>query len=108
MNNSSEQAFEESHNDIEEGKIKNKLYNILKDNSDKNANEINCLNKILENSLAVDKIESYLKCNFLDDCQCKLNFVSEEFKVKKEKNKYYFACFEDKKKKRKNHRNNIK
>ena len=101
-----EQMYEERN--IEEGKIRNKLFSILKNNSDKNENEINCLNKILENSLAVDKIESYLKYDFLDDCQYKLNFMSEEFKVKKEKNKYYFACFEDKKKKRRIHRNNIK
>ena len=49
-----------------------------------------------------------LRYDFFDDCQYKLNFMSEEFKVKKEKNKYYFACFEDKKKKRRFHRNNIK
>ena len=106
MQDFSEQIFEEKK--IEEGKIKNKLNSILKNYSDKNTKEINCLNKILENSLAVDKIESYLKYDFFDDCQYKLNFMSEEFKVKKEKNKYYFACFEDKKKKRRFHRNNIK
>ena len=106
MQNFSEQIFEERN--IEEGKIKTKFNSILKNNSDKNEKEINCLNKILENSLAVDKIESYLKYDFLGDCQYKLNFMSEEFKVKKEKNKYYFPCFEGKKKKRRFHRNNIK
>ena len=106
MQNFSEQIFEEINS--VEGKIKNKLKSILKNNSDKNTKEINCLNKIMENSLAVDKIESYLKYDFLDDCLNKLNFISEEFKVKKEKNKYYFTCFEDKKKKRRVHRNNIK
>ena len=105
MLNGSEQIFEER---TEEEKIKNKLNSILKINFDKNANESNCLNKILENSLAVDKIESYLKYDFLDDCQYKLNFMSEAFKAKKEKNKYYFTCFEDKKKKRRVQRNYIK
>ena len=106
MLNNSEQIFDERT--IEEGKIKNKFNSILKNNFEKNANEIYCLNKILENSLAVDKIESYLKYDFLDDCQYKLNFMSEAFKAKKEKNKYYFTCFEDKKKKRRTHRNYIK
>lgn len=61
--------------------------------------EINCLNNILENQFSVDKFESYIDQDFLDNCEYKLIFAPNEFDMK-EDDKFYFQGFEEKKKRK--------
>lgn len=86
--------------------IKEKYNKIIDSNIDNNkcTKEINCLNKILENSNAFDKFNNYINNDFLDNCEYKLIFMPEEFNMN-EDNKYYFNGLGDKKKKKVNYRN---
>ena len=68
-------------------------------------NEVNCLNKILENTFSVDKFKSYINKDFLDNCEYKLIFMPDEFNMK-EDDKYYFQGFGDKRHKKINNAKN--
>ena len=83
--------------------IKEKYNNIIQNTSQNNNKEINCLRNLLENNFAVNKFNDYIKNEFLDNCELKLVFMPEEF-VMNEENKFYFAGFGDKKRKRFNHK----
>ena len=51
--------------------IKAKYYKIMQNKNNINntcMKEINCLNKILENSNAIDKFDNYINNDFLDNC----------------------------------------
>ena len=87
--------------------IKAKYYKIMQNKNNINntcMKEINCLNKILENSNAIDKFDNYINNDFLDNCEYKLIFMPEEFVVN-ENNKYYFSGFGEKKNKKIRHKN---
>jgi len=61
--------------------------------------EINCLDKILENTFSVDKFKSYINKDFLDNCEYKLIFMPDEFNMKEDA-KFCFPGFGDKKRKK--------
>ena len=85
--------------------LKDKYYNIIKNNHNDNCiKEINCLNKILENSFSINKFNDYINNEFLENCEYKLVFMPEEFNMK-ENGKYYFPGIGDKKKKKVNYKN---
>ena len=101
--------IEEDVNDIERSQNKKemnlnefrtKYENLVKKNYENySMNEINCLNKILENTFSVEKFKSYIDKDFLDNCEYKLIFMPDEFNMK-EDDKFYFQGFGDKKHKK--------
>ena len=74
-------------------------YLVKKNYENYSMNEINCLNKILENTFSVEKFKSYIDKDFLDNCEYKLIFMPDEFNMKKD-DKFYFQGFGDKKHKK--------
>ena len=87
--------------------IKEKYNKLIKNKSNTDNicdKEINCLNKILENSNAIDKFHNYINNDFLDNCEYKLIFMPEEFAIN-ENNKYYFTGLGEKKRKKINLKN---
>ena len=77
-----------------------KYNNLIKNNYANYSNkEINCLDKILENTFSVDKFNSYINKDFLDNCEYKLIFMPEEFNMKEDA-KFSFPGFGDKKRKK--------
>ena len=58
----------------------------------------------MENSFAFNEFNKYINNDFLDNCEYKLVFMPEEFHMREE-NKFYFAGFGEKKRKRGNFRN---
>ena len=107
--------IEEDVNDIERSQNKKemnlnefrtKYENLVKKNYENySMNEINCLNKILENTFSVEKFKSYIDKDFLDNCEYKLIFMPDEFNMK-EDDKFYFQGFGDKKHKKINNAKN--
>ena len=101
--------IEEDVNDIERtqnekemnlNEFRTKYENLVKKNYENySMNEINCLNKILENTFSVEKFKSYIDKDFLDNCEYKLIFMPDEFNMK-EDDKFYFQGFGDKKHKK--------
>ena len=101
--------IEEDVNDIEGtqnekemnlNEFRSKYENLVKKNYENySMNEINCLNKILENTFSVEKFKSYIDKDFLDNCEYKLIFMPDEFNMK-EDDKFYFQGFGDKKHKK--------
>ena len=101
--------IEENVNDIERtqnekemnlNEFRTKYENLVKKNYENySMNEINCLNKILENTFSVEKFKSYIDKDFLDNCEYKLMFMPDEFNMK-EDDKFYFQGFGDKKHKK--------
>ena len=90
--------------------IKEKYNNIIQNNTQNiSFKEINCLKNLLEDNFAVNKFNEYINDDFLENCELKLVFMPEEF-IMKEENKFYFAGFGDKKRKKGNlkHKNNKK
>ena len=90
--------------------IKEKYNNIIQNNTQNiSFKEINCLKNLLEDNFAVNKFNEYINNDFLENCELKLVFMPEEF-IMKEENKFYFAGFGDKKRKKGNfkHKNNKK
>ena len=107
--------IEEDVNDIERSQNKKemnlnefrtKYENLIKKNYENySMNEINCLNKILENTFSVERFKSYIDKDFLDNCEYKLIFMPDEFNMK-EDDKFYFQGFGDKKHKKINNAKN--
>ena len=107
--------IEEDVNDIERtqnekemnlNEFRAKYENLVKKNYENySMNEINCLNKILENTFSVEKFNSYIDKDFLDNCEYKLIFMPDEFNMK-EDDKFYFQGFGDKKHKKINNAKN--
>lgn len=107
--------IEEDVNDIERtqnekemnlNEFRTKYENLVKKNYENySMNEINCLNKILENTFSVEKFKSYIDKDFLDNCEYKLIFMPDEFNMK-EDDKFYFQGFGDKKHKKINNAKN--
>ena len=107
--------IEEDVNDIERtqnkkemnlNEFRTKYENLVKKNYENySMNEINCLNKILENTFSVEKFKSYIDKNFLDNCEYKMIFMPDEFNMK-EDDKFYFQGFGDKKHKKINNAKN--
>ena len=107
--------IEEDVNDIERtqnekemnlNEFRTKYENLVKKNLENySMNEINCLNKILENTFSVEKFKSYIDKDFLDNCEYKLIFMPDEFNMK-EDDKFYFQGFGDKKHKKINNAKN--
>ena len=107
--------IEEDKNDIERAQnekdmslneFRTKYDNLIKKNYENySVNEVNCLNKILENTFSVDKFKSYINKDFLDNCEYKLIFMPDEFNMK-EDDKYYFQGFGDKRHKKINNAKN--
>ena len=107
--------IEEDVNDIERtqnekemnlNEFRTKYENLIKKNYENySMNEINCLNKILENTFSVEKFKSYIDKDFLDNCEYKLIFMPDEFNMK-EDDKFYFQGFGDKKHKKINNAKN--
>ena len=101
--------IEEDVNDIERtqnekemnlNEFRTKYENLVKKNYENySMNEINCLNKILENTFSVEKFKSYIDKNFLDNCEYKMIFMPDEFNMK-EDDKFYLQGFGDKKHKK--------
>ena len=101
--------IEEDVNDIERtqnekemnlNEFRTKYENLVKKNYENySMNEINCLNKILENTFSVEKFKSYIDKDFLDNCEYKMIFMPDEFNMK-EDDKFYFQGFGDKKHKK--------
>ena len=84
-------------------------YNKLMKNNNSQSNyckEKYYLNKILENSFALNKFDKYINNNFLDNCEYKLVFMPDEYNMK-EDSKFYFNCLGEKKKKKINYKNKI-
>ena len=80
--------------------IKEKYNKIINNNIDNNCTkEINFLNKILENSNALEKFNNYINNDFLDNCEYKLIFMPDEFNMKEDA-KFCFPGFGDKKRKK--------
>ena len=107
--------IEEDVNDIEKSQnekemnlneFRTKYENLVKKNYENySMNEINCLNKILENTFSVEKFKSYIDKDFLDNCEYKMIFMPDEFNMK-EDDKFYFQGFGDKKHKKINNAKN--
>ena len=107
--------IEEDVNDIERtqnekemnlNEFRTKYENLVKKNYENySMNEINCLNKILENTYSVEKFKSYIDKDFLDNCEYKMIFMPDEFNMK-EDDKFYFQGFGDKKHKKINNAKN--
>ena len=107
--------IEEDMNDIERtqnekemnlNEFRTKYENLVKKNYENySMNEINCLNKILENTFSVEKFKSYIDKDFLDNCEYKMIFMPDEFNMK-EDDKFYFQGFGDKKHKKINNAKN--
>ena len=107
--------IEEDVNDIERtqnekemnlNEFRTKYENLIKKNYENySMNEINCLNKILENTFSVEKFKSYIDKDFLDNCEYKMIFMPDEFNMK-EDDKFYFQGFGDKKHKKINNAKN--
>jgi len=107
--------IEEDVNDIERSQnekemnlneFRTKYENLVKKNYENySMNEINCLNKILENTFSVEKFKSYIDKDFLDNCEYKMIFMPDEFNMK-EDDKFYFQGFGDKKHKKINNAKN--
>ena len=107
--------IEEDVNDIERtqnekemnlNEFRTKYENLVKKNYENySMNEINCLNKILENTFSVEKFKSYIDKDFLDNCEYKMIFMPDEFNMK-EDDKFYFQGFGDKKHKKINNAKN--
>ena len=107
--------IEEDVNDIERtqnkkemnlNEFRTKYENLVKKNLENySMNEINCLNKILENTFSVEKFKSYIDKDFLDNCEYKMIFMPDEFNMK-EDDKFYFQGFGDKKHKKINNAKN--
>ena len=101
--------IEEDVNDIERTQNEKEMnlnefrtkyeYLVKKNYENYSMNEINCLNKILENTFSVEKFKSYIDKDFLDNCEYKLIFMPDEFNMK-EDDKFYFQGFGDKKHKK--------
>ena len=94
--------IEEDVNDIERtqnekemnlNEFRTKYEYLVKQNYENySMNEINCLNKILENTFSVEKFKSYIDKDFLDNCEYKMIFMPDEFNMK-EDDKLYFQGF---------------
>ena len=107
--------IEEDVNDIERTQNEKEMnlnefrtkyeYLVKKNYENYSMNEINCLNKILENTFSVEKFKSYIDKDFLDNCEYKLIFMPDEFNMK-EDDKFYFQGFGDKKHKKINNAKN--
>ena len=107
--------IEEDVNDIERtqnekemnlNEFRTKYENLVKKNYENySMNEINCLNKILENTFSVEKFKSYIDKDLLDNCEYKMIFMPDEFNMK-EDDKFYFQGFGDKKHKKINNAKN--
>ena len=107
--------IEENVNDIERTQNEKEMnlnefrtkyeYLVKKNYENYSMNEINCLNKILENTFSVEKFKSYIDKDFLDNCEYKLIFMPDEFNMK-EDDKFYFQGFGDKKHKKINNAKN--
>ena len=107
--------IEEDVNDIERtqnekemnlNEFRTKYENLVKKNYENySMNEINCLNKILENTFSVEKFKSYIDKDFLGNCEYKMIFMPDEFNMK-EDDKFYFQGFGDKKHKKINNAKN--
>ena len=107
--------IEEDVNDIERTQNEKEMnlnefrtkyeYLVKKNYENYSMNEINCLNKILENTFSVEKFNSYIDKDFLDNCEYKLIFMPDEFNMK-EDDKFYFQGFGDKKHKKINNAKN--
>ena len=107
--------IEEDVNDIERTQNEKEMnlnefrtkyeYLVKKNYENYSMNEINCLNKILENTFSVEKFKSYIDKNFLDNCEYKMIFMPDEFNMK-EDDKFYFQGFGDKKHKKINNAKN--
>jgi len=101
--------IEEDVNDIERTQNEKEMnlnefrtkyeYLVKKNYENYSMNEINCLNKILENTFSVEKFKSYIDKDFLDNCEYKMIFMPDEFNMK-EDDKFYFQGFGDKKHKK--------
>ena len=77
-----------------------KYENLLQKNYENySIKEVNCLNKIMENTFSVDKFKSYINKEFLDNCEYKLIFMPDEFNMKEDA-KFCFPGFGDKKRKK--------
>ena len=86
--------------DIYLNELKSKYNNLIQQKYDNySIKEINCLNKILENTFSVDEFKSYINSDFLDNCEYKLIFSPDEFNMKEDA-KFYFQGFGDKKRKK--------
>ena len=91
---------EQNEKDMIINEYKIKYEKLIKNNSENNSEkEINCLKKILENPLSLDKFKSYIETDFLDNCEYKLIFMPDEFNMKEE-TKFCFQGFGDKKRKK--------
>ena len=78
----------------------NKYEKLIKKNYDNySIKEVNCLNNILENTFSVNKFESYINKDFLDNCEYKLIFMPDEFDMKEDA-KFCFPGLGDKKRKK--------
>ena len=107
--------IEEDVNDIERTQNEKEMnlnefrtkyeYLVKKNYENYSMNEINCLNKILENTFSVEKFKSYIDKDFLDNCEYKMIFMPDEFNMK-EDDKFYFQSFGDKKYKKINNAKN--
>ena len=107
--------IEEDVNDIERTQNEKEMnlnefrtkyeYLVKKNYENYSMNEINCLNKILENTFSVEKFKSYIDKDFLDNCEYKMIFMPDEFNMK-EDDKFYFQGFGDKKHKKINNAKN--
>ena len=107
--------IEENVNDIERTQNEKEMnlnefrtkyeYLVKKNYENYSMNEINCLNKILENTFSVEKFKSYIDKDFLDNCEYKMIFMPDEFNMK-EDDKFYFQGFGDKKHKKINNAKN--
>ena len=107
--------IEEDMNDIERTQNEKEMnlnefrtkyeYLVKKNYENYSMNEINCLNKILENTFSVEKFKSYIDKDFLDNCEYKMIFMPDEFNMK-EDDKFYFQGFGDKKHKKINNAKN--
>ena len=101
--------IEEDVNDIERTQNEKEMnlnefrtkyeYLVKKNYENYSMNEINCLNKILENTFSVEKFKSYIDKDFLDNCEYKMIFMPDEFNMK-EDDKFYFKGFGYKKHKK--------
>ena len=107
--------IEEDVNDIERtqnekemnlNEFRTKYEYLVKNNYENySMKEINCLNKILENTFSVEKFKSYIDKDFLDNCEYKMIFMPDEFNMT-EDDKFYFQGFGDKKHKKINNAKN--